>query len=172
MLLHREKNNDSNIILNDQIHASEESSPLSFKQHWSQFGEMYFLSLMTNLISTLATSGCLYDLFIYIFWCSQSPLPVGVPVAHCVVTRVLLVLLAHLEADPFNTTLLHFVLVAAILAGGQRGWLTRLVHERLSTVPLELRGFSDRWQEAEGKVNNSILIPKLDCQHIWTLVLV
>lgn len=70
-------------------------------------------------------------------------LPVGVPVAHCVVTRVLLVLLVHLEADPFNTTLLHFVLVTAILAGGQRGWLTLLVHQRLSTVPLELCGFSD-----------------------------
>lgn len=71
------------------------------------------------------------------------PLPVGVSVAHCVVTRVLLVLLVHLEADPFNATLLHFVLVTAVLTGGQRGGLGRLVDRRVPTLPLWLCGLCD-----------------------------
>jgi len=57
--------------------------------------------------------------------------------------RVLLVLLVHLEADPFNAALLHFVLVAAVLAGDQRGWLAGFVGRRLPTLPLELRGLGD-----------------------------
>lgn len=73
--------------------------------------------------------------------------PVGVPVAHGVVPRVLLVLLVHLEADSFDAALLHFVLVTAVLAGGQRR-LTGLVDRRLAAFPLELRGLCDRRQEA------------------------
>lgn len=46
-----------------------------------------------------------------------SVLPIRVPVAHCVMTRVFLVLLIHLKADFFNATLLCFVLVTAVLAG-------------------------------------------------------
>lgn len=47
-----------------------------------------------------------------------SVLPIRVSVAHCVMTRVFLVLLIHLEADLFNAALFHFVLVTAILTGG------------------------------------------------------
>lgn len=74
----------------------------------------------------------------------MQSLPVGVPVAHCVMTRVLLVLLVHLEADSFNATLLHLVLVTAILTGGQRRWLTLIIHRRLPTFSLELCRFGDR----------------------------
>lgn len=70
-------------------------------------------------------------------------LPVGVPVAHCVVTRVFLVLFVHLKTNPFNATLLRFVLVTAILAGGQGRWLTWLVDWRLLALPLKLRGLGD-----------------------------
>lgn len=45
-------------------------------------------------------------------------LPIRVPVAHRVMTRVFLVLLIHLEADLFNSALLHFVLVTSVLTGG------------------------------------------------------
>lgn len=83
-------------------------------------------------------------------------LPVRVPVAHRVVARVLLVLLVHLEADSLDAALLHLVLVAAVLAGGQRR-LSRLVDRRLPAVPLELRGLRDRRQEAE---ENKSLIQK------------
>lgn len=46
-----------------------------------------------------------------------SALPVRVPVAHCVMARVFLVLLIHLKADLFNAALLCFVLVTAVLTG-------------------------------------------------------
>lgn len=49
---------------------------------------------------------------------SGSVLPIRVPVAHRVMTRVFLVLLIHLEADLFNSALLYFVLVTAVLARG------------------------------------------------------
>lgn len=57
--------------------------------------------------------------------------------------RVFLVLLVHLKTDLFNATLLHFVLVTAVLTGGQGRWLTWLVDRRLSTLPLELCGLGD-----------------------------
>lgn len=72
-----------------------------------------------------------------------NPLPVGVPVAHRVMTRVLLVLLVHLKTNPFNATVLHFVLVTAVLAGGQGRGLTWFVDCRLLALPLKLRGLSD-----------------------------
>lgn len=65
-----------------------------------------------------------------------SILPVRVSVAHCVMTRVFLVLLIHLEADLFNAALFHFVLVTAILTGGVIGVILR-------AVPLQLCWFSD-----------------------------
>lgn len=74
----------------------------------------------------------------------MQSLPVGVPVAHRVMTRVLLVLLVHFEADSFNAALLYLVLVTAILTGGQRRWLTLLINRRLPTFSLELRRFGDR----------------------------
>lgn len=74
-------------------------------------------------------------------------------------TRVLLVILVHLEADPFNAALLHLVLVTAILAGGQSGWLTWLVNRRFPTLPLELCGFGDRRQEAKWE-KKRVLLPK------------
>lgn len=46
-----------------------------------------------------------------------NALPIRVPVAHCVMARIFLVLLVHLEADLFNATLLRFVLVTTILTG-------------------------------------------------------
>lgn len=72
-----------------------------------------------------------------------SVLPIRVPVAHCVMTRVFLVLLIHLKADLFNATLLCFVLVTAVLTGR----LIRIIRERLSIIPLHFCGFSDGRQE-------------------------
>lgn len=57
--------------------------------------------------------------------------------------RVLLVLLVHFEANPFNAPLLHFVLVTSVLTGGQGGGLAGLVHQRLPAIPLELCGLGD-----------------------------
>lgn len=70
-------------------------------------------------------------------------LPVRVPVAHGVVTRVFLLLLVHLEADLFNATLLCFVLVTAVLAGHMIG----VVRQRLPAVASHVCGFSDGRQE-------------------------
>ena len=73
-------------------------------------------------------------------------------------TRVLLVLLIHLEADPLDAALLHFVLITAVLTGGQRRGLTGLVDRRLPTLPLELRGLRDRRQEAKRRQKQRVKI--------------
>lgn len=73
----------------------------------------------------------------------RPTLPVGVSVAHGVVTRILLVLLVHFKADSLNAPLLCLVLLAAIIAGRQRGRLVWIVHQRAPLLSLELSWFSD-----------------------------
>lgn len=84
-------------------------------------------------------------------------LPVGVPVAHCVVAGVLLVLLVHFEADSFSAALLHFVLVTSILTGDQGGWLIFLIDWRLSALSLELCRLGDGWQQPREKNINKYI---------------
>lgn len=79
-----------------------------------------------------------------------SVLPIRVPVAHRVMTRVFLVLLIHLEADLFNSALLYFVLVTAVLTRG-------LIWVVLSAVPLQLCGFSDGRQEPDRGLGEHLL---------------
>lgn len=69
--------------------------------------------------------------------------PVGVSVAHRVMTRVLLIFLVHLEANPFDATLLHFVLVAVVLRGSQRRGLGCLIDGSLSSTCLDLCRLGD-----------------------------
>ena len=89
--------------------------------------------------------------------------PVGVPVAHGVMARVLLVLLHHLEADPLDAAVLRALLVAALLAGGHGGrragladhWTPITATAATTTNPLFLTlglgGLCDGGQQAGGK---------------------
>lgn len=81
-----------------------------------------------------------------------SALPIGVPVAHCVVARVFLVLLVHLKADLFNAALLCLVLVTAVLTGR----LIWGVRKSLSAVPLQFCGFSDGRQEPGARMGENV----------------